>query len=201
MWVPEGKTDDGFELTFGVNHLAHFLLTHLLMEPLVAAQKSRIVTVSSMAHEFGTMHFDDLMFEKEYSKMGTYSQSKIANILFTRELAERLKGTGITTYALHPGAVRTELQREIPFIDNAIVRPIVDILGWPFYKEPWNGAQTSICCAVDENLANDSGKYYSDCREVEPTKEAQDEESAKKLWDISIQLVQLSASEIHSKLR
>lgn len=200
MWVPEGKTEDGFETTFGVNHLGHFLLTHLLMDHLAAVPKSRVISVSSYGHVFGSMQFDDLMYEKSFSRFATYAQSKLANILFTRELAKRLKGTGITTYALHPGAVTTDLQREVPFIDTWI-GTVLRILAWPFWKDARQGAQTTICCAVDENLANESGKYYSDCVEKETTEEAKDDVAAKKLWDISVDLVKLDESEIFSNLR
>ena len=107
MVPPYTKTEDGFELQFGVNHLAHFLLTNLLLDRLKEAPAARIVNVSSEAHKQGTINFDDLQLEKSYSRFGGYSQSKLANILFTRSLAQRLKDTNVTAYALCPGPTNT----------------------------------------------------------------------------------------------
>lgn len=207
MVVPEGKTEDGFETTFGVNHLGHFLLTHLLMDLLVSHnQPARIINVSSLAHKFGKINFDDLMYTKRYfgfyASWEAYCQSKLANVLFTRELAHRLEGTKVTSYSLHPGSIQTELSRHIGIIWNyEIGRVLTHILTWPFMKDPVQGAQTTICCAVDKSLETHSGKYYSDCAEEEPSSEGLDDVTAKKLWDVSIDLVKLQASEIHEKLR
>jgi len=203
MLVPLGKTEDGYETSFGVNHLGHFLLTNLLMDLLIAGDSpSRIINVSSLGHVFGTINFDDLMMEKGFSSAHAYFQSKLANILFTRELAHRLQGTKVTTYSLHPGSIRTELMRHISIIsDYAIGRVLFYYLSWPFVKEPWNGAQTTICCAVDSSLASESGKYYSDCVEKQPSAEAEDDAVARRLWDVSVQLVHLEDSEIHAALR
>ena len=112
-YPPYSKTQDNFELAFGVNHLAHFLLTNLLLDRLKEAPAARIINVSSVGYKFGTINFDDLQGEKSYSKVKAYSQSKLANILFTRTLAERLKGTRASAYSLHPGAVRTDLGRHV----------------------------------------------------------------------------------------
>jgi len=178
-------------------------LTHLLADLLINEDKpTRIINVSSLGHTFGTINFDDLMFTKGFSSFAAYSQSKLANVLFTRELSHRLRGTKVTSYSLHPGSIRTELTRHVSIIsDYAIGQQLFYYLSWPFIKEPWNGAQTTICCAVDSNLATESGKYYSDCVEVEPSKEALDDVTAKKLWDASVSLVKLQPSEIHEKLR
>ena len=113
---PYTKTVDGFELQFGVNHLAHFLLTNLLLDRLKEAPSARIVNVSAKVHEWSKINFDDLQSELSYSKTGTYGQSKLANVLFTRSLAKRLQGTNVTAYALHPGIVRTELIRHAKFV-------------------------------------------------------------------------------------
>ena len=113
LMCPYSKTEDGFELQFGVNHLAHFLLTNLLLDRLKEAPSARIINVSSMGHKCGKINFDDLQSEKSYSKFGAYSQTKLANILFTRSLAQRLKDTKVTAYSLHPGVVRTEIQRHL----------------------------------------------------------------------------------------
>ena len=116
MACPYTKTADGFELQFGVNHLAHFLLTNLLLDRLKEAPSARIVTVSSIGHAAGKINFDDLQFEKSYNKWVAYFQSKLANVLFARSLAKRLQGTNVTAYSLHPGAVRTELGRHVAFM-------------------------------------------------------------------------------------
>eukprot|EP00057_Strongylocentrotus_purpuratus_P007320 XP_011661794.1 PREDICTED: retinol dehydrogenase 12-like [Strongylocentrotus purpuratus] len=105
MMCPQWKTEDGFEMQLGTNHLGHFLLTLLLLDLLKASAPSRIVNVSSLAHQFGKMNFDDIMSTKNYDYIEAYSQSKLANVLFTRELAKRLNGTGVTSYVLHPGGV------------------------------------------------------------------------------------------------
>ena len=111
MYPPYTLTEDGFELQFGVNHLGHFLLTNLLLDRIKQSTPSRIVNVSSLAHSYGYLDFDDMMWTKEYKRTPAYGRSKLANIMFTRELAKRLEGTGVTTYSLHPGSVNTELQR------------------------------------------------------------------------------------------
>ena len=133
---------------------------------------SRIVNVSSRAHRGGSIDFEDINFKRrEYDALGAYQQSKLANILFTRELSRRLEGTGVTCYSLHPGVVRTELFRHL---EDRI--GVLKYLVWPLVylclKSPREGAQTSIYCAVDESLSGESGKYYSDCAEAEPTSQA-----------------------------
>ena len=116
MHTPYTKTEDGFELQFGVNHLAHFLLTNLLLDRIKESPSGRIVNLTSLGHKWGTINFDDLHGEKSYSQTGAYFQSKLANILFTRSLAKRLQGTNVTAYSVHPGAVNTELVRHHPFL-------------------------------------------------------------------------------------
>ena len=113
MACPYSKTEDGFEMQFAVNHLAHFLLTNLLLDRLKEAPSARIVNVSSLAHMNGKINFDDINFEKSYEPWQAYGQSKLANILFTRSLAKRLVGTNVTANALHPGSIATELQRHV----------------------------------------------------------------------------------------
>jgi NAD(P)-dependent dehydrogenase (short-subunit alcohol dehydrogenase family) len=191
MVCPEGKTEDGFETQFGVNHLGHFLFTCLLLPRIIRSAPARIVNVSSMAHEWGTINFEDLNGAKSYSAGKAYCQSKLANVLFCKELARRLADTGVTTYSLHPGAVDTELQRHLDdtyfrganFIKNAFAKL--------FFKTPEEGAQTTIYCSVDEKLANQTGLYYSDCKEKTPSSKARDPETAKKLWEVSANLVGL----------
>ncbi|XP_013412744.1 retinol dehydrogenase 13 [Lingula anatina] len=190
MMCPYTKTEDGFEMQFGTNHLGHFLLTNLLLDRIKASAPSRIVNVASRAHEMGEMNFADLMGEKGYSSVKAYGQSKLANILFTRELARRLEGCGVSTYAVHPGAVKTELGRHL-FLSHPIFEYLLFPVIWLLLKTPKQGAQTSIYCSVAEELDGISGKYYSDCAELEPSRRAQNEDDAKKLWEISEKLVGL----------
>lgn len=191
MVCPEGKTEDGFETQFGVNHLGHFLFTCLLLPRIIRSAPARIVTVSSMAHERGNINFEDLNSEQSYSAWKAYGQSKLANVLFCKELARRLQDTGVTTYSLHPGAVNTELQRHLDDTyfrgANLLNRAFARL----FFKTPEEGAQTSIYCSVDEKLANQTGLYYSDCKEKVPSVRARDPEVAKKLWEVSAKMVEL----------
>uniref|UniRef100_A0A8D0HDU8 NADP-retinol dehydrogenase n=1 Tax=Sphenodon punctatus TaxID=8508 RepID=A0A8D0HDU8_SPHPU len=154
MMCPYSKTADGFEMHFGVNHLGHFLLTFLLLESLKKSAPARIVNVSSLAHHGGRIRFHDLQGEKCYNRSLAYCHSKLANILFTRELARRLQGTGVIVNALHPGTVHSELVRH----------SFIMILLWKtmsfFLKTSREGAQTSVFCAVAEELESVSGKYF-----------------------------------------
>ncbi|XP_018603185.1 retinol dehydrogenase 13 [Scleropages formosus] len=190
MMCPKWTTEDGFEMQFGVNHLGHFLLTNCLMDLLKKSAPSRIVNVSSLAHEQGKIHFDDINLDRDYTPLKSYQQSKLANILFTRELAVQLKGTGVTTYCLHPGVIRTELWRhKMP--TSTLLKNIISLPFIVFMKTPWEGAQTTIHCAVEESLANDSGLYYSDCAPKKPAPQAQDDQAAKRLWELSSSMVGL----------
>lgn len=189
MMCPKWQTEDGFEMQFGVNHLGHFLLTNLLLDLLKKSAPSRIVNVSSLAHETGKIHFDDINLDENYNPHTSYLQSKLANVLFNHELAVRLKGTGVTTYALHPGVIRTELGRH--FFSSLWKR----VLFFPFaclIKTPREGAQTSIYCAVDESLKNSSGLYYSDCAPKQAAPQGRDDAAARRLWDLSASMVGLA---------
>ncbi|XP_008303252.1 retinol dehydrogenase 14-like, partial [Stegastes partitus] len=191
MMCPKWETEDGFEMQFGVNHLGHFLLTNCLLDLLKKSTPSRIVIVSSVGHQRGRIHFDDINLDKSYNPEKSYRQSKLANILFCRELAARLQGTGVTVYSLHPGVIRTELGRHfiptVPLWKKMIFSPVLLLI-----KSPWEGAQTTIYCAVDESQANTSGLYYSDCALKKPAPEALDDAAAKKLWDLSASMVGLA---------
>uniref|UniRef100_A0A8C2IIT9 Si:ch211-107o10.3 n=1 Tax=Cyprinus carpio TaxID=7962 RepID=A0A8C2IIT9_CYPCA len=191
MMCPQWKTEDGFEMQFGVNHLGHFLLTNLLLDLLKKSAPSRVVSVSSLAHEKGQIHFDDINLEKNYDPLISYQQSKLANVLFTRELAVRLKGTEVTTYALHPGVIHTELGRHffpsLPLWKRLLFMPL-----FFFVKTPWQGAQTTIYCAVNESLQNTSGLYYSDCAHKEAAPQGRDDAAARRLWDLSASMVGLA---------
>ncbi len=183
------ETVDGIEMTFAVNHLAYFLLTNLLLERIAASAPARIVNVSSDAHRFGgALDFDDLGATNRYSGMGVYGRSKLANLYFTRELARRLAGTGITVNAVHPGAVRTELGQN----NDAPILKLLTGLVRPFFRSPDRGAETSVWLCSAPEIAGVSGKYFSDCRERTPHRLANDQTAARRLWDESARLVGLS---------
>ncbi|KAK6479225.1 retinol dehydrogenase 12-like [Huso huso] len=183
MMCPYSHTVDGFEMQFGVNHLGHFLLTHLLLDLLKQSAPARIINVSSLGHNFGRIKFDDLQSERSYEGGLAYCQSKLANVLFTRELAKRLAGTRVTVNSVHPGTVKSELVRHSSLM----------ALSWRifsfFIKTPWEGAQTNIFCAVAEELENVSGKHFSDCSPAFVAPQGRNEETAKRLWDVSCTLL------------
>ncbi|XP_047538778.1 retinol dehydrogenase 12-like [Vanessa atalanta] len=196
MMCPKGYTEDGFETQFGTNHLAHFLLTMLLIPRIRNSTPARIVTVSSKAHTRYGINFDDLNYEKrQYSAAEAYSQSKLANVLFSRELAAKLKENnimGINTYSLHPGVIRTELGRHLDEVLFKGSRRMIGFVLYPFMKTPEQGAQTTIYCSVDEKCANETGLYYSDCVVTNPDRKALNDEHAKMLWEKSMELVKLN---------
>lgn len=173
-------TADGIETVFAVNHLAYFLLTHLLLDRLKQSAPARIVNVASDAHKLGDMNFDDLQAERRYRTMRIYGQSKLANILFTYELARRLQGTGVTANCLHPGAVATGLGAN----NGAWAKAIIALLGL-FFRSPRQGAATSIYLASSPEVEGVSGKYFVDCRPRRSSPASYDEASAKRLWEIS----------------
>ncbi|XP_033757001.1 retinol dehydrogenase 12-like [Pecten maximus] len=182
------ESDDGYEMQFAVNHLGHFLLTYLLLSKIKKSAPARIINVSSNAHSKGKINFDDINSKKDYSILTAYPQSKLANILFTKELSRRLHGTGVTTYTLHPGVINTEISRYV----KAWMTPPLFLFMRPFFiflKTPVQGAQTTLHCALDENLDNVSGKYFSDCVQKQPSKAALDMENAERLWRISEEMV------------
>ncbi|XP_058017865.1 retinol dehydrogenase 12-like [Ahaetulla prasina] len=183
MMCPYSKTADGFEMHFGVNHLGHFLLTFLLIECIKQSAPARIINVSSVAHHLGRIHFQNLQGEKFYIRSLAYSHSKLANVLFSRELARRLQDTGVTVNALHPGTVLSELVR------HSFILKILWNAFAIFLKTPWQGAQTSIYCAVTEELENVSGKYFSDCKPANVSSQGRNDETAKKLWNVSCELL------------
>lgn len=191
MMCPYMKTEDGFEMQIGVNHLGHFLLTNLLLDLLKKSAPSRIVNLSSLGHKkTSRFKFENVNNEKTYNKSEAYRQSKLANVLFTKELARRLEGTGVTTYAVHPGVVDTELLRHLIVSTQPVksfMRPVV----WLVCKTPFQGAQTSLYCAVSGDLEGVTGRYYADCVEAPSSEASKNEEDAKKLWDVSNELVGL----------
>ena len=187
------ETEDGFEITIGVNHLGHFLLTNLLLNLLKKLAPSRVVVVSSDAHYSivstrSPFNFENMQGEVSYNNWEAYGQSKLANILFTRELARCLNGTGVTANSLHPGAVTSEIGRYTGISD--MVFQVLSL----FMKTTQEGAQTTIHLAVAEEVTGVSGKYFTDCKEKEPAKTAQDDLAARTLWQISAELVRLDKS-------
>jgi len=180
--MPRGETADGFETMFGVNHLAPFLLTLSLLPALKAGAPSRIVIVASDAHRFVKgLDFDDLQStRKPFRGMKIYGASKLCNLYFMRELARRLTGTGITVNALHPGWVATGLGA-----NNGLVGKLLIPLQKPFARSPKKGAESSIFLASSPAVEGVSGHYYFNCREHKPSQAVQDDDAAKRLWQIS----------------
>lgn len=174
-------TVDGLEATFAVNHLAPFLLTRLLLDRIIANAPARIVTVASHAHYHGTLDFGDYGFERDYRIMRAYSRSKLCNVLFTRELARRLEGTGVTANALHPGTIATNIWSGAP----AWARPVL-ALAKRFMMEPTpTGAERIVWLATSPEVAETTGHYFERNRSVEPSALAQDDALGRELWEMS----------------
>lgn len=200
MSCPYTETTDGFELQFGTNHLGHFLLTHELMSSLKAADRARVVVVSSAGHRLSPIMFGDISGKGTWYKGSAgpwkaYGQSKTANILFASELNRRMKAAGvpITANALHPGGIVTDLQRHL--IKNPTVQGVLKTVGTAlFFKTIPQGAATTVHCATDASaeLPWMSGKYYSDCNVAQPQPYALDAENAKRLWEVSEAMVGLT---------
>nr|XP_046269742.1 retinol dehydrogenase 14-like [Scatophagus argus] len=180
---PYAKTEDGFEMQFGVNHLGHFLLTHLLLNLLKQSAPSRIVVVSSKLYKRGHINFEDLNSEQSYDKAFAYSRSKLANLLFTCELARRLEGSGVTVNALTPGIVRTNLGRHVHV--PVLAKPLFNLISWGLFKSPEEGAQTSVYLACSPDVDGVQGKCFAGCQPQIVLDKATDQDVARKLWDIS----------------
>uniref|UniRef100_A0A672QZZ8 Dehydrogenase/reductase (SDR family) member 13 like 1 n=1 Tax=Sinocyclocheilus grahami TaxID=75366 RepID=A0A672QZZ8_SINGR len=187
-----GRTEDGIGMILGVNHIGSFLLTNLLLERLKECAPSRVVNVSSCGHDMGTIDFDCINTHKKLALGSSdaelfraYTHSKLCNVLFTHELAKRLEGTSVTCYSLHPGSVRSELARDINEWHTHIIKAIISKF-WA--TDPVSGAQTTLYCALQENIEHLSGRYFSDCQLVQVKPEARDDGIAKKLWDVSEKL-------------
>lgn len=193
-------TEDGLETTFAVNHLAPFLLTNLLLPVLIASAPSRIVTVSSTGHGYGTtIHFDDLQCERRYGAMRAYSQSKLANVLFTYELARRLEGTGVTANCLHPGGVNTKLLR-YKGVAGAVVGTVLAI-GRPFMLSPAQGAETSVYLSSALDVEGVTGAYFAKQSAARSSKVSYDEATMRRLWDVSAALTGLGSVAIEANVR
>jgi NAD(P)-dependent dehydrogenase (short-subunit alcohol dehydrogenase family) len=186
--MPKRKeTVDGFDWHFGVNHLAPFLLTNLLLDLLKKGASSRIINVASKAHERARLDFEDLQAtRKNYNTLAGYSASKLANVLFTLELARRLEGTNVTANCLHPGVVATNIFRNLGAIGK-----VFTFVARPFLLSPTRGAETSIYLATSPDVAKVSGKYFDKCKETALLPHATDMEAARRLWDESAKLAAL----------
>lgn len=179
-------TEDGYETTFQVNHLGPFLLTHLLLDALRAAAPARIVNVASTAHRGSRLDLDDLQNARGFRGMNAYGKSKLCNILFTRELARRLEGSGITANSLHPGTVRTRFGKDGD--TKGIFSVGIKIAG-PFFRSPAQGARTSVYLASSPDVADVTGAYFVSRRATKPSAAARDDEVARRLWAESERLV------------
>ncbi|XP_062328620.1 dehydrogenase/reductase SDR family member 13-like [Osmerus eperlanus] len=192
--VMEGKTEDGLGMMFGVNHIGPFLLTILLLDRLKECGPSRVVNVASTAHNAGHIDFNCLSTHKDLGVgssfldvMKIYSNSKLCNVLFTHELAKRLKGTKVTCYSLHPGAINTELTRNAKMF-AILMKPFSLLL----FKTPVQGSQTTLHCALQEGLEPLSGRYFSNCTVRDVYAKAKDDAVARKVWEVSETLCGLS---------
>ncbi|KAL3287846.1 hypothetical protein HHI36_002304 [Cryptolaemus montrouzieri] len=196
MRTPNSRTKDGFEMQLGVNHLGHFLLTNLLIDLLKESAPSRIINVSSVAHKRGKINKDDLNSDVSYDGAAAYAQSKLANVLFTKELADRLKGTGVTVNAVHPGIVDTEIIRHMSFYNSWIAKIFIRPFVWPFVKNPRQGSFTTIYVACKPELANVTGKYFSNCEEEDVADKAKDVQLRAWLWAVSEKWTRLNEKQL-----
>jgi NAD(P)-dependent dehydrogenase (short-subunit alcohol dehydrogenase family) len=188
MNLQRTATVDGYETTFAVNHLAYFLLTALLLDVLKASAPSRIINLSSGAQSNGKINFDDLQGEKSYGGMSAYSQSKLANVMFTVALAKRLQGTGVTVNAVHPGAVATGFLK-----NNGPIMAVIMRIAGLFMLSPEQGAETQIYLATSPEVANISGKYFEKKKPIRPNPDAEEDALVERLWTVSERLTGLAS--------
>lgn len=181
------ETGEGLERQFGINHIGHFLLTMSLLD--LIGEGGRIVNVASGAHKAGKIHFDDINLTKGFNVIKAYSQSKLANVLFTRELARRIKDRGITVNCCHPGAVATNIGIDR---DTGFGKTVTRLLK-PFFQTPEQGARTAIFLASDDSVSDVTGEYFYKCRIAKSSKRSKDMELAKKLFEFSEELTGLQA--------
>ena len=190
FWAHRHVTADGLERTFALNHLAPFLLTSLLLDRLTASAPARIVTVSSGAHASGRIDFDDLQGKRNYAGQRAYSQSKLANVMFTYELARRLDGTGVTATVLHPGVVRTSFGAE----DQAAYLAVMIRVARLFMKAPAQGAGTPIYLASSPEVEGITGRYFVNRKPKTSSKASYDTTAAARLWQVSTDLAGMTAT-------
>jgi NAD(P)-dependent dehydrogenase (short-subunit alcohol dehydrogenase family) len=187
LMIPQRRiTVDGLEETFQVNHLSAFLLTALLRERLAASAPARVVTVSSAAHRGLSLDFADLQSVNRYDGLGVYARSKLANVLFTYELARRLEGSGVTANTLHPGLVRTRFGHD----NGAVMRAVMTLMQVPpFGVSPRRGARTQVWLASSPAVDGVSGRYFARCRARRSSRGSYDRDAQRRLWDASEQLL------------
>jgi NAD(P)-dependent dehydrogenase (short-subunit alcohol dehydrogenase family) len=185
FWYDRQLSADGLERTFALNHLAPFLLTKLLLDRLTHAGSARVVTVSSHAHRQGRIDFGDLQGEWSYSGAQAYNQSKLANVLFSYELARRVQGSGVVANVLHPGVVSTSFGAESPGRTQRVLVPLLR----PLMKSPARGARTSIRLASAPDLAAVSGRYFVNGKPKRSSPRSHDSDVAARLWRVSAELV------------
>ncbi len=183
------KTPAGFERTWALNHNAYFLLTSLLKDQLMSSPAARVISTASEAHRPGKMRWDDLQYDKRGSMGGwsTYCQSKLANILFTKELARKLSGTDVTANCIHPGFVNTGFSR-----NNGLIGRLVMFLTWPVQRRDSKGAETIVWLATSEAARKHNGEYLYNCKPGKLSKAAKRDEDAAKLWGLSEQMTSTS---------
>ena len=179
-------TAEGLERTFALNHMAYFVLSHSLREPLLAAAPARVVNTASAAHQSAKLDFDDLQFARAYNGVSAYQRSKLCNILFTRELSRRWAGTGITVNCLHPGFVASRFGKE-----SGGLLPLVLRAAQVFAISPEEGAETIVYLASSQEVADVSGGYFFKCRASAPAPQAEDDNAAKRLWRKSAKLASI----------
>jgi NAD(P)-dependent dehydrogenase (short-subunit alcohol dehydrogenase family) len=184
LFTERQVTPDGLELTFALNHLSYFLLTMLLLETLKASTAGRVVNVASDAHRGQTINFDDLQGEKGYNGLTAYGRSKLMNVLFTYELARKLKETNVTANALHPGFVATGFAKN----NGPLYKIGMKLIGF-FARSPEQGAETSIYLASSPEVKGVSGKYFADSRAVDSDPVSYDEATAERLWNVSLEMI------------
>lgn len=187
IYVKRATSKDGYEMTLAVNHLAPFLLTHLLLPTLKSSAPARIVTTASAAHRNAKIPFDDLQMTHKYSSMGAYAVSKLANILFTRSLAKRLAGTAVTATCVHPGFVRTNFGANNAQDSSPLILRIFSFIS-RFARTPEKGAETLIYLASSPAVEGASGGYYFDLKPLKPSAAGEDDAAAERLWQVSEQL-------------
>ncbi|KAK3586841.1 hypothetical protein CHS0354_034879 [Potamilus streckersoni] len=192
MMCPYAETEDKFEEQFQVNFLSHALLTHLLLDLLKNSTPSRIINTTANAFSLGVINFEDVNFKShEYSPGVGYSQSKLAVMAFSLALSEHLQDTGVSVYIINPGVVNTNLHRHMPFRQNAFISLGFSPFFWYLTKAPEDGAQTTIYCAISENLENVSGQYYKECQKEKIDKDTVKTELPRKTWDASLNWLQI----------
>ena len=191
FWTHRHVTADGLEHTFALNHLAPFLLSMLLLDRLKASAPARIVTVASGAHTLGRLDFDDLQAEQKYSGQRAYNASKLANVMFTYELARRLQGSRVTATVLHPGVVRTAFGAEDQSVFFRLMLPLMR----PFMKTTAEGAATSIYLASSAQAAGVTGQYFANSKPKKSSKSSYDSAASRRLWQVSTDLVGLTTAD------